>query len=226
MSMLNTTLTKKQKEVYDFIADYIRAKKESPTIPEIAKAMNLKSLRSVTQYLETLELKGLIKREKSRARNIRLLREDAKEGEIVQLPVFASAGCGVVTAQRIFDEFINISANLIKGLNREKVYVIRAVGDSMQKADINSGDYVLVQEISEGDLNNGDTVVAIIEDDAVIKRYLKANEAVILNPESENKAHKPIILDQNSVYRIFGKVLKIIKLPQIEELEYIKIPNS
>jgi repressor LexA len=219
----NLILTPNQKKIYDFILKYIKENGQSPTIPEIAKALKFSSLRSVTQYLEILERKGLINREKNKNRNIRLIDKN-KEDEIIQLPVFASAGCGSVTAERIFDEFISISTSLIKGLDRKKMYVIRAIGDSMQDEGINSGDYVLVEKLSEDELDTGDKVVAIIEDDAVIKRYLRSDDAIILESASKNKSYRPIILDKNSTYKIFGKVLRIIRIPKAEQLEYVPIP--
>lgn len=221
MTKYKQTLTPNQKKVYDFIANYINKNNQSPTIPEIKSEFKLSSLRSVTQYLESLEKKGLIKREKNKTRNIRLINQSNEDSEIIQLPVFASAGCGAVLAERIYDEFISISANLIKGFNKETMHVIRAVGDSMQDAGIHNGDYVLVKKISEEELDIGDKVVAIIDEDAVMKRYLKSDDAIILESASTDKTHKPIILDKNSAYRIFGKVIKVIKLPKTESYEYV-----
>ncbi|MEK7498780.1 MAG: S24 family peptidase, partial [Patescibacteria group bacterium] len=90
--------------------------------------------------------------------------KDMEKGETVQLPVFASAGCGSpsVIAERTFDEFIEVASNLITGKKKANLFVIRAMGNSMNEAGIEDGDYVLVERIVDMEYEMGDTVVAII----------------------------------------------------------------
>ena len=223
--MLNKkiTLSKGQQKVFDFISSYIQKHDASPTIAEIAKAMKKSSSRSITQYLRILSDKGLISRERYKSRSIRLINPDKKESFTISLPVFASAGCGnlSVLAERIFDEFIDISTNLVKGHRKENLYIIRAVGSSMVDAGINDGDLVLVEKIADQDVDIGDIIVALIDDNAVIKKYVRADDVIILNPVSPDKSFRPIIIDGNSTYKIFGKVLRTIRLPKTQDYQYI-----
>lgn len=215
-------LTDKEKEVFGFIAQYIDERGESPTIAEIKKQFRFVSSRSVTQFLEALTRKDLIRRERYRNRGIFLIGKN--DSEMIQLPVFASAGCGspAVIAQRTFDDFISVAASLIKGRKKEDLYVIKAAGTSMNEANINDGDYLLVERTEGQDIHVGDSVVAIIDDNAVVKKYLgKSEDVIILQPVSSDKTHKPIILDSNSTYKIFGKVIKTIRMPKLDDLQYI-----
>ncbi len=215
-------LTEDQQKVFNFIAQYIDNTGESPTISEIKEKFRFVSSRSVTQYLEALTKKDLIRRERYKSRGIMLM--NGNNGDIIQLPVFASVGCGspTVIAQRTFDDFISIAASLIKGKKKENVYVIKVIGTSMNEAGINDGDYLLVERTEGQDINIGDRVVAIIDDSAVVKRYVRSDDLIILQPVSSDKSHKPIILDMNSTYKIFGKVLKTIRMPKTEDLQYIE----
>ncbi len=215
-------LTKEQKQVFDFIAEFIRERGESPTIAEIKKEFKFVSSRSVTQYLETLTKKDLIRRARYKSRGIMLFNKD--ESELVQLPVFASAGCGspAIIAQRTFDDFISVAASLLKGKKKEDLYVIKAVGTSMNEAGINDGDYLLVERTEGQDIHVGESVVAIIDDSAVVKKFAgRSDDLMILQPVSSDKSHKPIILDSKSTYKIFGKVIKTIRMPKMEEMQYV-----
>lgn len=221
-----TELTKEEGRVYDFIASYIKKEGQSPMIGEIAESLGKKSLRSVTQCIEALERKRLLRRDKYKTRNIALV-PDRELGVMreatVSIPVFASAGCGnlSVLAERIFDEFVDISTNLIKGHSKENLYVIRAQGKSMVDAGINDGDLVLVERIGDEAIEIGDIVVALIDDNAVIKKYVRSDDIIILNPVSPDKSFRPIIIDGNSTYKIFGKVLRTIRLPKAHDYQYI-----
>jgi repressor LexA len=214
-------LTEEQAKVFNFISDYLDEHQQSPTISEIKTKFKFVSSRSVTQFLEALTRKDMIRRERYKSRGIKLMKET--ESELVQLPVFASAGCGspAVIAQRTFDEFISVAASLIKGKKKENLYVIKAIGTSMNEAGINDGDYVLVERIGDQDIDIGDRVVAIIDDSAVIKKYMRSDDVIILQPVSSDTSHRPIILDSNSTYKIFGKVVKTIRIPKTDDLQYI-----
>ncbi len=223
--MRNIVLTPQQKETYEFIRDYIAKRGLSPTLEEMKDALGKSSLRSVTQYLEALERKGKITRKRYRARNVKLVQDVGGEAETVTVPVFASAGCGspMVLAQRIFDEYIDISSKLIDSSKKEDLFVIKAVGSSMVEAGIYDGDFVLVEKIPEESINIGDRVVAIIDDNAVIKKYVRANDLVVLEPMSPDKKYRPVILDRDSTYKIFGKVLRVIRLPRSHDYTYVPV---
>lgn len=213
-------LTKNQARVHDFIKGYIGEMGQAPSIDEIAKELGVKSLRTVTQYLEALERKGLIRRERYAQRGIKLIEDEESTKELISLPVFASAGCGSpsVIAECKFDEFINVSADLI-GRDKKDAVVIRAVGNSMLDAGIRDGDFVLVRKTENA--NTGDIVVAIIDETAVIKKIAFADNAVILSPVSSDPLYHPIILSRD--FRIFGKVIKTIKVERSDDFQIVPI---
>lgn len=215
------TLTQRQNQAYELLKRWLSDKGKAPTVAEIAQEM-LVSLRTAAQYLEALQRKELIFRERYVKRGIRLL-EDNNRSETVLVPVFASAGCGdpSVIAERIFDEFISVSTEITDGRD-ENLFIIKAIGDSMRDAGINSGDYVLVERTEN--ISPGDIVVAIIDDTAVIKKIIFADNAIILKPVSDGPEYKPIILSRN--FSVFGKVITTIKVETPDEYQYIPENNE
>lgn len=211
-------LTKNQQRVYQLLKGYIAKHGEAPTISEMADKLGVTSLRTVTQYLESLQRKGLIRRDRYVQRGIRLIEDQMPNDEFIMVPVFASAGCGSpsVIAERTFDEFIPISTSLANG-KKENLFVIKAIGSSMVDAGIKDGDFVLV-EMTE-DVKTDDLVVAIIDDTAVIKQIRFANNAIILNPVTTSPEYQPIILKKD--FQIFGKVIQTIK---VEKEDYQIVP--
>lgn len=216
-------LTPNQNKVLKFISEYIKTHSKSPTISEIKEKLKLSSSRSVTQYLESLINKGLIEKERYKNRGISLVGKNKKD--TIMLPVFASAGCGSpsIIAQRTFDDFVEVSSSIVKGKKKENLYVIKAVGNSMNMAGINDGDYVLVERMPDQAFSMGDSVVAIIDDNAVIKKYVQSNDLIVLQPASSDNSHRPIILDSKSTYKIFGKVLRTIRMPKVGDLRYVPV---
>lgn len=209
-------LAPKQLETLNFIKDFIRKYRMSPTITEIQKHFKLDSIRSATQRIEALEKKGFLKRDKFRHRNITLIDPTSSSlPGMVQIPVIASAGCDAmqVYANETYDEFLTIDNKLAD--SRKDIVAIKAVGGSMVDAGIQNGDHVLV-EVTQ-DVGPNDRVVAIVGDMAVIKKFKRANGMVILTPEA--KGYDPIVVkEENS--RIFGKVLSVIPTASYEEDYY------
>lgn len=220
MEKIIKELTQNQKRFYEVLKTHINKKGRSPTVTEIMEKMGFSSPRSVTQYLEALENKGLIRRWRYKNRGIELLSEN-KSVETVTIPVIASAGCDQMSiyAEETFGDYICIAKELLLGKPREKIVSIRAIGNSMDEAGVQDGDYVLV-EVTEN-INESDLVVAIIDNFAVIKKIEYANNAVILRPISSDPSYKPIILRRD--FKLFGKVIDIIRTPQKGELEIIPI---
>lgn len=224
--MINTNgsgiprLTSKQKAFFDALKKSIAENGQSPTVQELRTILNFSSPRGVTQYLEALERKGLIERARYEHRGIKL-REQRMQGETITIPVIASAGCDNVNilAERNFDDYICIARELLDGRNKEKVVAIKAVGNSMDEAGVNEGDYVLV-EITQS-IYDHDLVVAIIDNFAVIKKIEFANNAIILNPVSSDPQYKPIIVSRN--FQIFGKVVDVVRTQQKGEIEIVPL---
>ena len=145
--------------------------KKSPTHEEIRSFIGVKSINSVSQYLEVLESGGYISRRRHDKRNIDLvevLNNDNIKSQFIQVPVIASVGCDdlSVFAEEQADEFLQVESSLIKNSN---MVAIRAIGNSMNNSGIENGDYVLVEKNTE--IKNGDKVVAVIDGMATLKRF-------------------------------------------------------
>jgi len=209
MGPINKSLTGKQKRVLDNIELYIRAKGEPPTLDELRQNLGFKSLRTVMQYIETLERKGYIVRRKYSRRNIELRAVDAegRSAMLVSVPVVANVGCDdlSVFAQEQTDEFLQVDKQIVDEVHGE-IVAVRAVGDSMADAGVKSGDYILVQFTDK--VKSGDRVAAIIGDMVTVKRLERRNGVTILYPESKDPKYKPIVLRDN--FKIAGRVLCII----------------
>ena len=214
-------LTEKQRAFYESLVGYMERHGRAPTIAELMVRPKLSSPRSVTQYLEALERRGLIVRERYGQRGIKILDPEGKGVETVTIHVISSAGCDNVNvfAERSFTDFICVARELLNGRSKDKVVSVKAVGNSMVDAGVNDGDYVLV-EVTEA-VSDNDLVVAVIDSFAVIKKLQIANNAVILHPVSSDPQYTPIILRKD--FRIFGKVIDIIRMPQKGELEIVPL---
>lgn len=217
----NESLTEAQEETLALIKRYIARHGQSPTITELQEELNLRSIRSVTQRLEALERKGFISRDRFQHRSIKVLGTVSTQylpSDFIAVPVIASAGCDAmeVFAQDEFGEFIAVDKKLLG--RATSIAAIKAIGDSMIDAGIHNGDYVIVEVTDRVD--NGDRVVAIIGNMAVIKRFTKEGEMVFLSPENSSGEYRPIVVkDEDS--RVFGKVLSII--PGTEWVDDVKI---
>ncbi len=215
-----TVLTQKQRETLDFIRSFTDRTGNPPTIKEMRDALKLSSLRSVSQRLEALERKGYITRDPFKHRSVTVL-ENLNSGT-TQVPVIASAGADAmqVYAQQQYDEYISVEKDMVDA--RKEIVAIKAVGNSMTDAGIRNGDYVLVEV--DGNVENGDLVVALLGDMAVVKRVQFTSNAVILNSESKNGSYQPIVMSDNS--KIFGRVLRTINMRKDnDEITYEKIPD-
>lgn len=221
MVPMDSTLTRAQEETYFAIKRHIELRGKPPTLAELQKELRLRSMRSVTQRLEALEKKGLIARDRHQHRSIRIVAGISNEylpADFVAVPVIASAGCDAmeVYAQDEFGEYIAVDRRLLG--RATSVAAIKAVGDSMQDAGIMDGDYVVVEVTDR--VADGDRVVAIIGNMAVIKRLEHAGAVAILAPENKAGGYKPIVVNQEDS-KIFGKVLSVI--PNTEWMDDVKV---
>jgi len=225
--MNKDNLTKKQEKVFKLIGEYFEGQGESPTIPELRDMLGVKSLRTVTQYLEILERKGFIYRKKNEKRGIKPIGYKAYfNPEMINIQIYGSAGCDnqSIFAEPIHDEYVVVSKQAIKNKKGE-VAAIKAMGRSMTGAGIEDGDIVLVERTK--DVKNNDRVVAIIDDMAVIKRISFTKTAVILNPDSREEGYKPIIMKRD--FEVVGKIIDVIKAPKEKEeneIEIIPVPEQ
>lgn len=213
-------LTSAQEQTLSLIKQYIRKHGKSPTIAELQKTLKLASIRSVTQRIEALERKGFIARDRFQHRSIKVLQSVSAyvNSDFIAVPVIASAGCDAmeVYAQDEFGEFIAVDRKVVG--KATSIAAIKAVGDSMEDAGIKSGDYVVVEVTDR--VSEGDRIVAIIGNMAVIKRYTTSGDFVVLQPENKAAGYRPIIVKEEDS-KIFGKVLSII--PNTEWEDDVKI---
>lgn len=217
----NETLTQAQEQTLTFIKRYIATHGQSPTLTELKDALKLSSIRSVSQRIEALERKGFIARNRFQHRSIKVLEVVTTHylpSDFIAVPVIASAGCDAmeVFAQDEFGEFIAVDRKLIG--RATSIAAIKAIGDSMEDAGIHNGDYVIVEVTDK--VENGDRVVAIIGNMAVIKRLQQANGYTVLHPENARENYAPIVVQEEDS-KIFGKVLSII--PGTEWQDDVKI---
>jgi repressor LexA len=202
-------LTKRQHAVLEKIYDYILRNGYPPSIRDLAGLLGISSPRGISDHLGSLEKKGYMER-KSSARSIRLtgkaialLDRDAGE-RAVYLPLLGriAAGRPILAAENI-EERIPFPANMLKGAAD---FALRVQGDSMNGDHILDGDIIAVRSQSTAD--NGDIVVALIGDEAVVKRFYKRKDAVELR--SSNPGYAPIIAGKELLVQ--GKVVAVQRM--------------
>ncbi len=198
-------LTPKQKNLLEYLTDEIRTKGLPPTISEIASALKLKSKNAVAKLMRSLEEKGFIKTS-GKARGIEVLNP---EGEpigrgIMSVPVLGRITAGIpMLAEEQIEDWLNLPVSLIRG--RKDVFLLKVQGMSMKDAGILNGDLVLVKQQKIADIN--DIVVALLEDEATVKRLVKKDNKFFL--KAENKDYPNIYPETE--WSIQGKVVGVIR---------------
>ncbi len=202
------TLYKRQKQILDYISQYIQMNGTSPTLQEIAAAMELSSLATVHEHLQALEKKGVIRRFDGAVRGIELLDPSINASPTsIELPLIGYIAAGEpIEAIENDLETVTVSSDLVSKVNR--CYVLMVRGDSMIKEGIFDGDYVVIQK--QETANNGDIVVALIDKQfATLKSFFKeSNGKIRLQPANDEM--EPMIYDAREV-TVQGKVTGIIR---------------
>lgn len=201
---LPETLSPRQEEALDAIREYIRDNGLPPTVGELAEALEV-STTAVQQYLRYLERKGYIRRDGSKARNIRVLLDDPEQPATRSIPILGSIAAGVpIEAIEDRDGFLSINANLARG---ETVFALRVKGNSMIMDGILDGDYAVIR--SQSAVDNGEIAVALVNDEATIKRFHRnLNGSITLkpgNPEFQSKTYAP------GMVSVQGKVIAVVR---------------
>lgn len=185
-------LSNKDKKAFAFIRNFLAHNGERPTLREINEITGDSSPRSATLVIDRLIKAGLLKKT---GRDLTLIGTPLNSSvSTVDVPLVGAVTCGTpVLAEENIQDYIPVSTSLAK--RGSKYFFLRAVGDSMNLAGINPGDLLLVrqQPIAE----NGDRVVALINDEATVKILEHADGAIVLKPKSDNPANKPIILTED-----------------------------
>jgi len=199
-------LNQNQIDILNFIKNQIQKKGYPPSVREICKGVDLKSTSTVHRHLEKLEIKGYIRKDPTKPRAIEILDRDVDNSfpakKTVDIPII-----GRVTAGKPIFAFEHIEDTFpvpVEMAERGSLFMLRVQGDSMINAGILDGDYVIVKQ--QKDAINGDIVVALIEDEATIKRFYKEKDYIRLQPE--NEVMSPIIVKD---VMILGKVIGLFR---------------
>ncbi len=196
-------LTRRQKEILDFLSDFIDRNGYSPSMEEIAGHFHFASLNAVFKHLEALERRGYLHRDSNRARAIELSR--AKGVGVRSVPLFGTIAAGRPIEAVSNPETLEIPEHFLTG--RKDHYVLKVQGESMIDAHIQDGDYVVIE--SRAAAAPGDMVVALIDDENVtLKKYYPEGPQVRLQPANESFA--PILVDAARV-RIQGVVVSVMR---------------
>lgn len=210
---MSDKVTKRQQAVFDCIEECIREKGYGPTVREICSHLGLSSPSTVHVHLKALEDKGLIKRDPMKSRSITLAhpKDESLEvsnviapsfGRAVEVPLVGNVAAGSpILAEENITDTMTLPTDIV---GDAPSFMLSVRGDSMIEAGINDGDYVVVKE--QPVANNGDIVVALIDDGATVKRFYREKDHIRLQPE--NSSMDPIITRDCS---IAGKVVAVFR---------------
>jgi len=197
-------LTSRQQEIYDYLSRHLEEQGYPPTLREICTEFGMKSTRAASDHLQALEKKGYITRTRDRSRGIELKGpRPAANGQSVPLVGRIAAGEPLL-AQENISERITLDPEFLKG---EGNFLLEVQGESMIDAHICPGDYILVKP--QDAARNGEIVVALIEDEATVKRFEKKGDRVRLIPE--NATMEPIEVKYPRTLKILGIVVGLIR---------------
>ncbi|OGM32798.1 repressor LexA [Candidatus Woesebacteria bacterium RIFCSPHIGHO2_01_FULL_44_21] len=199
-------LYRRQRQIVDFIQQYIQANSTAPTLRQIADAIGVSSLATVHEHLASLQYKGIIKRKSGKNRSIELVDKtlDFHMEKAVEVPIL-----GFIAAGKPIEPYTDPHAKIFIGpafiSSKKRVYVLQVRGESMIEEQIRDGDYVVVEETEEA--RNGQIVVALLDNGmATLKRFFK--EATRIRLEPANATMAPIFVKNVTIQ---GKVVGLIR---------------
>ncbi len=199
------SLTKRQREVLDFVEQYINFHRYAPSIEEIRRHFHLGSLATVHKHLKFLEKKGAIKRSPHQSRSIELIpSEELNLGRVAEVPLVGTIAAGHPIEAIEAPEPIAIPEEM---LGRGETYVLKVRGDSMIEEQIRDGDFVIIEKRQYAE--DGETVVALLRDnEATLKKFYRENGKIKLQPA--NPELEPIIVDADEV-EVQGVVIGLLR---------------
>jgi repressor LexA len=201
--VVDLKLTKRQQEIFEFIKQYSGRHGYPPTVRDIGKAIGLTSSSTVHAHLANLEKLGLVRRDPTKPRALELLGEAARKiAGPSGLPLVGRVAAGSpILAEENIEDYVEVPP--IAGGDHGE-YVLRVAGDSMKDVGILDGDYVIVHRQETAD--NGEIVVALVGEEATVKRYFRESDHIRLQPE--NPAMEPIRTREAAV---LGKVVGVCR---------------
>jgi repressor LexA len=207
MSIKQSALTRRQAEILGFIKTHIQYSGFPPTISEIQGQFSFKSPNAVQEHLKALVRKGQIRRTPNQWRGLELM-VSSKNGDetakysTVSVPLIGRVTAGLpVLAEENFEGTISVDRSLVGRATR--LFALHVRGNSMIKAGIYDGDIAIAQQQSAAD--HGDIVIALLGDEATVKKFYRKKKVIILQPE--NDAMQPIKVSEESDFKILGKVI-------------------
>jgi repressor LexA len=201
--MVELSLTKRQQEIFDYVKQYAGEHGYPPTVRDIGKAIGLASSSTVHAHLANLEKLGLLRRDPTKPRAIEVLKDKAREVVApTGLPVVGQVAAGQpILADENIEEYVPVPG-IAGGDDGE--FVLRVKGDSMKDAGILEGDFVIVRR--QETATDGDIVVALVGEEATVKRFFRENDHVRLQPE--NEALEPI---RTREAQVLGRVVGLCR---------------
>jgi repressor LexA len=197
-----STLTEKQRAIYDFIKSKIEERGYGPTVREIGLHFKIKSPNGVMCHLKALEKKGMIERVGFSARAIKLVDYNPLAG--TELPLLGRVAAGTpIAAVGDINEKLNFS-DLFGG---EKHFALQVRGQSMIEDHIDDGDFVVIRQ--QADASNGERVVAMIDNEVTLKKFYREKDRIRLDPA--NGTMKPIYVDESQDTQILGVLVGVLR---------------
>lgn len=204
-----TSLSDRQRAIYKFIKQQIEKAGYPPSVREIGKAVGLSSSSTVHAHLKSLQKKGLLEIDESKTRAIRVTSRHLKSVETlptsartVSLPIVGQVAAGEpIFAEQNIEDYVDVPQEMARG---DQLFVLDVKGESMTGAGIMPGDRIIVS--SQPVANNGDIVVALLDDEATVKRFYKEKDYVVL--KAENPDYAPII---SRYVQVVGKVTGLLR---------------
>jgi repressor LexA len=205
------TLTPRQAGVLSFLKDHLEKKGYPPTVREIAAHLKMRGPKGAQKHLTILARKGFIRKPPGLSRAIEVVGRSSGSNRSVALPVVGQvrAGDPLLAVEQV-EDYLHLDRRFVPGGKQPAMdlFILRVTGDSMIEAGIQEGDYALVQPHPQP--RNGEIVVALINDEATVKRFYKDHDTIRLEPA--NARMKPIVVKPNQAdVRIIGKVAAIIR---------------
>ncbi len=196
-------LTKRQREILDYLNEFIQQHGYAPSLEEVGRRFGLSSLATVHKHLTNLQEKGFIKRTWNRSRSVELL-PSRTGGRAVELPLLGYVAAGAPIEAIATSETIAVPEALV---GKRDTYVLRVRGESMIDEQIRDGDYVIVEDRKTAE--NGEMVIALLGDsDVTLKKFYRENGHIRLQPA--NPAMEPLVVPADQV-RVQGVVVGVMR---------------
>lgn len=203
-------LTPRQQMIFEFIKDCVRKKGYPPSVREIGEGIGLRSSSTVHAHLTKLEQKGYIRRDPTKPRAIEILQTDPplppsfQPTQLTAVPLLGRVAAGIpILAEENIEGYVSLPQDIVRsGVNQ---FCLKIKGDSMMNAGILNGDTILVRQQNYAE--NGEIIVAMLENEATVKRFYRLKDKVKLQPE--NPAYEPIY-SRDAV--VLGKVVAVFRL--------------